>query len=409
MVSIAVLPFGRTVEAITVSMAVLSLFGIYLNCKVLSHDVAIRCFAWAFGLMWLATVCALPDAVNVERSAVTSLGYVRFGLAGLLVALYVRRPQNHLWIARVTTWLLVIWSLDIYIQAVFGTDIFGYTAQTYRLNGMFGDGGPKCAIVTALLLPFAIEYLCESRPWPLAAVLLAVICGAIVLSGTRTAWVTLCVVALIYGWIAWRRFGRQILVPATALAATAVLALGLAYQFSDRINARVHSALVLFESGGREAQHAADNALSHRYWIWRASANMIQSNPLNGVGPRGFRYAFAEHAEPGDPYFERPDPIIPTHSHHYVLELLTESGVIGLVLFLAAVGVLSAFVLKAMRTGNRIIRPYAVCLVAGLFPFNTHLAFYSSFWSQLMWWLVALLIAAGATVHDSGSANRPAR
>jgi hypothetical protein len=38
--------------------------------------------------------------------------------------------------------------------------------------------------------------------------------------------------------------------------------------------------------------------------------------------------------------------------------------------------------------------PYALCLLAAYFPFNTHMAIYSSFWSQIVWWLIALYCAA---------------
>jgi hypothetical protein len=34
------------------------------------------------------------------------------------------------------------------------------------------------------------------------------------------------------------------------------------------------------------------------------------------------------------------------------------------------------------------------CLLAAYFPFNTHMAIYSSFWSQIVWWLIALYCAA---------------
>jgi hypothetical protein len=49
--------------------------------------------------------------------------------------------------------------------------------------------------------------------------------------------------------------------------------------------------------------------------------------------------------------------------------------------------------------------PYALCLLAAYFPFNTHMAIYSAFWSQIVWWLIALYCAAygtGAAVASRG-------
>ena len=38
--------------------------------------------------------------------------------------------------------------------------------------------------------------------------------------------------------------------------------------------------------------------------------------------------------------------------------------------------------------------PYGLCLLVAYFPFNSHMAIYSSFWSQIVWWLIALYCAA---------------
>src|SRR6185437_7465752 len=71
------------------------------------------------------------------------------------------------------------------------------------------------------------------------------------------------------------------------------------------------------------------------------------------------------------------------HAHQIVLEILTETGGIGLALWLAAV-------VLAWRTWQRVgavarERAFPVTLALGvmLFPLNTHLAFYSAWWGLL--------------------------
>ena len=39
-------------------------------------------------------------------------------------------------------------------------------------------------------------------------------------------------------------------------------------------------------------------------------------------------------------------------------------------------------------------------MLAMLFPLNTHFAFYSSFWSNLYFWLLLVLIAHAAPARD---------
>jgi hypothetical protein len=60
--------------------------------------------------------------------------------------------------------------------------------------------------------------------------------------------------------------------------------------------------------------------------------------------------------------------------------------------------------LRAPAKTRRIMLPYALCLLAAYFPLNTHMAIYSSFWSQTVWWLIALYCAAyGAGVANARS------
>jgi F0F1-type ATP synthase assembly protein I len=39
-------------------------------------------------------------------------------------------------------------------------------------------------------------------------------------------------------------------------------------------------------------------------------------------------------------------------------------------------------------------QPYAAALIALQFPFNTHLAWFSSFWGLIVWLLMGLYLAA---------------
>ena len=166
-----------------------------------------------------------------------------------------------------------------------------------------------------------------------------------------------------------------------ALGGVLLLALSLlSPQVQERID-RTLDALTADEAG-------VDSALSGRSRIWRAAWCMTTQHPLNGVGPRGFREAFPacdpEHgaiAEWGvGPAF---------HAHQIVLEILSETGVIGLLLWLSA----AAMARRAWRYAEPAAReaayPAMLALAVTVFPFNTHLAFYSTFWGG-----VTLLLAA---------------
>ena len=68
---------------------------------------------------------------------------------------------------------------------------------------------------------------------------------------------------------------------------------------------------------------------------------MIAAHPVNGVGVRGFRYAYPQYAPANDHFVVSAEACGvgegACHAHQLVLEVLTETGVLGLVLWLAAV------------------------------------------------------------------------
>jgi len=153
------------------------------------------------------------------------------------------------------------------------------------------------------------------------------------------------------------------------------------------------------EDGG-----GVDTALSGRTRIWGAAVCMAREHPFNGVGARGFRHAFAEcDPESGQPAAWGAGPAF--HAHQIILEILSETGLFGLLMWLAG----AAMAWRAWRYADAAARdrarPAMLALAVTVFPLNTHLAFYSTFWGGLTLLLAALY--AGSLLAGRGAA--PAR
>ena len=78
------------------------------------------------------------------------------------------------------------------------------------------------------------------------------------------------------------------------------------------------------------------------------------------------------------------------HAHQIVLEVLSETGGLGLLLWLAGL----ALAWRAWRYADthacENARPAMLALAVSLFPLNTHLAAYSTFWGGVLLLLAAL-------------------
>jgi O-antigen ligase len=163
-----------------------------------------------------------------------------------------------------------------------------------------------------------------------------------------------------------------------------------AWHDSVRFGARIERSLRALQ--GTEA--AVDEASAGRLRIWRTAVAMSAAHPLTGVGARGFRYAYPDYARADDRFVDRASDTGASHAHQIVLEVLSETGMLGLLCWIAG----TWFALRAWWRADAVARARAfapaLALVAMCFPLNTHLAFYSAWWGLLFWWLLALYCAA---------------
>lgn len=370
--------------------------------------------AWAltsalFFAYWLPQLISAFDAVDARESlykAATGLRYLPFLW---LVASAVADPRGR----RITfgglAWIAAIWTLDALLQALFGTSPLFWgldalkqaiehepmctaaeIAAVDRLSGVLGPCNLKLGIVLASLSPFAL-YVAGRRfgsaGWIVAAALVGIV---ILLAGARAAWLTYALVLVFSGW---RLLGWKRLAGVFAFGGVLLLALSLTVpQVRDRIE-RTTQAMTADEAG-------LDSALSGRGRIWGAALCMVREHPINGVGARSFRDAFpACDPEAGQTPAWGGGPAY--HAHQIVLEILSETGLIGLLLWLSG----AALAWRAWRYADQDARdrarPAMLALAVTVFPFNTHLAFYSTFWGGLTL-LLAALFAGSLLARRSG-------
>ncbi len=286
------------------------------------------------------------------------------------------------------------WCLDALLQAATGYGLGGAMAQD-RLSGIFGAGNLKLGGVMALLAPFL---LLEAWRWrgPIALLLaLLALLVVVLLAGARAAWVGLALGSMLVGWQVFgaRRAARALaaLVPLLAMLAA------VGYVDSSRFAQRMDRTIAAL-SGDRAG---LDHALTGRLQIWEAAWRMGAAHPLNGVGVRGFRYAYPEFANADDAFLANGEQVM--HAHQIVLELWSETGALGLGVWLLAVAWAWRGLRRFPAAARRRALPASIALGVALFPFNTHYAMYSAFWGLLVIWLVGVWLALLGSDPDPGT------
>lgn len=363
--------------------------------------------AWAlttalFLAYWLPQLFSAFDAADAGRAWGKVAGGLRYlpfmWLVAIAVSTAVRRRTTFTGLAVITA----VWVVDAAAQALAGTSPLFWSmdqlkwaingrglctpeevAAADRLSGVFGPCNLKFGQVLASLSPFLL--FAAARRWKIAgwAIAAAIVGVIIVLAGARAAWITYALVLLISGW---HLLGGRRLLWVAAVAALGAVALALSV---PQVTERLQRTAMAFENGAV----GVDAALSGRGQIWSAAVCMVGEHPINGVGARGFRQAYPDcDPNPAQTAAWGEGPAL--HAHQLVLEVLAETGVLGLLLWLAG----AALAWRAWRYATPSARgraqPAALALAVTVFPLNTHLAFYSAYWGSVTLMLAALYAGA---------------
>lgn len=359
--------------------------------------------AWAltsvlFFAYWLPEAISALDAMDrgrALREALVDLRYLPFlWIVAAAVADDAGRRRTFGGLAIIVG----VWTLDALIEAATGASplfsginaakqaISGdgmctaaQVAAADRLGGVLGPCNLKLGIVLASLSPFALDAMRRRfgrLGWLGAAVGIGLV---VLLAGSRASWLTYGLVLL---WTGWRTLGRKRLLMLFAVGALALVAATLLVpQVRERIERTTH--VLAADSSG------VDTALSGRTRIWAAAVCMAREHPVNGVGARGFRQAFPA-CDPQPGVIAAWGVGAALHAHQVVLEILSETGGIGLLLWLAG----AALAWRAWRYADVVARdrarPAMLALAVTVFPLNTHLASYSTFWGGVLLMLSAL-------------------
>lgn len=389
---IALLPFGRSSELGTV-LCLLGMIMLFVrDPQALHGHPGARLLLWLLAAYVGAALFSAVDAIRPGKSWSTVAALLRYVPLGLYACFAIRREQKLRALYVAVAWVLALWCADAWLQALTGWSLGGH-AEAERVSGIFGADNLKLGPSLAVLSSFAL-WAARQR-WGLPGLLFAfaLVLGPVLLAGSRAAWLCYALVALGFAWREARsplRFAGFCAVAAVLLA----LAGGVAWKASARFHDRMERTLLVLHG----TDQSLDTALSGRLDIWHASLGMFMAHPVNGVGVRGFRYAYPQYAPANDHFVVTGEACGvgegACHAHQLVLEILTETGALGLLLWLAAV----VLALRAWRRVGAAARarafPATLALGVMLFPLNTHLAFYSAWWGLLFAWLLGLWCAS---------------
>lgn len=383
--SFALLPIGRVVEISTGIMAgggLILISGKQTRLWLLNNKAA-QFFSVLFGLFWLPMLISLLGTNTLSNSAEFSLKYLRFFFAGLYVVHLLKSMTIRNLVLSAMSIAIALWLLDSGIQWLTGTDLLGRAYDGSRLTGPFTH--LTMPIFLSLLLPMVLIF--TQIRWPGYAFAMMMILSVLIifLAGSRASWIALALSGLLYsGFIFIRSPKKPILIFVLLISGT--LAIGMAgYKFDKGLKGRIDSASKLFSGD----YNSMNKATSLRLPIWEVAGKMAMDNPINGVGVKGFRDQYRNYAKADDPFKE----IGASHPHLFILEILVETGLIGVAGLLIVVALLYRLSRNNLHRWSRLQAGAVITLAITFFPFNAHTSLYGSTYSQVAWLVTAIACA----------------
>ncbi len=369
---IFLLPFSRYTELPLLILSLSGIYGLVKHSAKLAQMPQFKILSIVFASYFLIVMISALDSYWQEKTFTVALASLRFYLAGITLLLYVEKKDIP-WLFKLVSWLTLFWTIDALIQYIVGFDLIGRASYEGRLNGIFGEHHVKLGPLLALALPvvmIAMRNLPSFMRW--ISVLLMIV--VIILSGTRSAWIMMLFTLVAY-WLHHVKQRRwQLLFKTSIIASVLVSVLWL---FSTDFQQRINRSLAIFST----SESAIDFALADRLSIWETSISMIKEHPINGIGARAFRVAYPDYAEVDDVWQAKGG--VAMHAHHWVLEVLAETGIVGLIIVFFAIYKLFYFIKNNYH--KHYSWAFMIALISAFLPITSTYSIFSSFWSICIW------------------------
>ena len=379
--TLLLLPFNLLYQLPLAILAGMGMYQIVRNPNLWLSTPIFRLFLLVFLLLWIPPLLALVNAAHLERALPSTLRLLAFLLIGSAVILYLSKHDYSTRLYGSILVILSLWVVDALVQFFLGHNLLGYPLPDQQVTGIFH---PKyrIGVVLAHLAPFYLEALrrfSTRRLW--LWLLLIPFCLVILLSGSRSAWLTLAVTLLLYGVYVLRCHKVKLRYMLGLALTTLLIGMAMLEQFPG-LQQRVDKTVALTSLDAE-----VDLAVAERVHAWQAAVHIIEDNPLIGVGIRGFGITAVERGYMHTEF---------SHPHLFILDVATSAGIIGVMGYLLALGLLAGWFLVRLR-GQRsdLFAPW-LALALVLFPLNAHWGFYATFCSSLVWMIVIVVLGITA-------------
>lgn len=316
-----------------------------IDIKVLKNP-----FVILYGTYILLTGISIFVADNTAEALHEFLKLCAFSMLFLYLLLFVlpKERSRDVFLKTAVLLSLVVGVIAIYQGFKFIPE-YGYSVKTaYLIKGNFAHKNifSEIAFVTFAFAAYGIYYF--RGLWRKAAVLGSVLVFlTIILLVTRAVWVAMLVstvvTLIVYKLSVAHRDGKALLSRSVKLIFAGILLLGIttvAIFVKLDSNSSIKKHVI-------EATDFTSGNTYHRLNIWKKSIPIVKEHPLIGVGAGNWKIEVSKYNVAL--YYNNRGWVVPRRTHNDYINVITETGILGLIAFLAMFGVLIFYLIKLIR------------------------------------------------------------
>jgi len=321
---------------LNITVVLISIFYLFKNFKNKKFDEFEIIWVKAFLVFWIYLILISFFSEDYLSSIRSSFSQIRY----LFLILFIYKYLNFQilkFIIYFLTSLLIFVSIDNNIQFFTGLDIFGYKAEGYifneriynlntmdyyvgRLSGPFGNELVTGAFIAKLSFPLIFYFMQLFKKVKniykfLIICLFLILIEGVIISGERTSSL-LIILAFFLAFYLSYGFKKTLLISLPILLSLVILV-----NSNDFLKKRSKDTIKI-------VKNIPDSSYGRLY---SAGINIWKENLIFGVGIKNYRI---ECNNIIDPEPNHTFPFCATHPHNVILEFLSETGLMGLFLFL---------------------------------------------------------------------------
>ena len=285
-------------------------------------------------------------------------------------------------------------SLDLIYQLILGKDIFGFTSETYKLAGPFGDEQiagsylQRFSVFFFFLIIIYFPNLSFKIKFFLFLFFISLFFYSIILAGNRMP-----IIIFILFWFFLFFLEKKLRNFSVIFFVSFLLFFYLIFQFNDQVNIytshffRLSSEIVKFMPTLLSEENITQfpNTYAKEFYSGLMS---WKENFFIGGGINSFHYNCIKTVS-----------ACASHPHNYYLEILSELGLVGMFLwgivflYVVFISIIKKYFLESNFTNNHLITPFAILFLVEMFPFKTTGSFFTTGNATFIFLILSVIIA----------------